>query len=728
MNNLPLTRDLVLVGGGHAHALVMLEWAMRPLPGTRLTLIDPNPTAPYTGMLPGLVAGYYQRPELEMDLVRLARHCGARLILGRAEGLDLQAGYVTVAGRPPVGFDLLSLDIGITSDLPDLAGFAKYAVAAKPLGAYADRWETFLEAVEGGQVKADVAIIGGGVGGVELALAMAHRLRHRPKRRIVVIETQVEILPNLLTATRARLMKHLNDASVEVITGDKVAEIAEDHLRLSDGRRVPGSLTLGAAGSRPQPWLARTGLELENGFVTVGETLASVSHPQVFAVGDCAHMMHAPRPKAGVFAVRAAPILARNLRAALAGRALRRYAPQRDYLKLVSLGDRAALAEKWGITIEGRWLWGLKDRIDRRFMRMFHDLPPMLAVAAPAMAAEGVAEALGEKPLCGGCGAKVGPDALREALRALPHTSRTDLQLGHGDDAAVLQMGSVRQVIATDHLRAVTEDPWMMARIAAIHALGDIWAMGARPQVALASVILPRLAEPLQRRMLAEIMAGASEVLSAAGANLAGGHTTMGAELTVGFTVTGLLRDRLLTKAGAREGDVLVLTKPIGSGTLLAAEMQKRASGRDIAALWPVLTQSQAAASAILTCLARAMTDVTGFGLAGHLDEMLRAGAVAADLELAAIPFLQGAEDLAAAGIASSLAPANRSALVGRITAVADARAALLFDPQTSGGLLATVPPDRAEEALRRLKDTGYHAVAIGVIRAADQEPALRVR
>jgi selenide,water dikinase len=184
----------------------------------------------------------------------------------------------------------------------------------------------------------------------------------------------------------------------------------------------------------------------------------------------------------------------------------------------------------------------------------------------------------------------------------------------------------------------------------------------------------------------------------------------------------------VLTKAGAQPGDALILTRPIGSGTLLAAEMQGQAAGRDIAALWPVLTQAQGRAAAILAGSARAMTDVTGFGLAGHLDEMLCAGGVAADLELNAVPVLPGAEDLAAAGMASSLAPANRAALLGRIDAPKTPRAALLFDPQTAGGLLAAVPREAAAGLVAGLTEAGYPAAIIGAIRAVEEGPSLRVR
>ena len=174
--HVPLTRDLVLIGGGHTHALVLRRWGMKPLAGARLTLVNPRPTAPYTGMLPGHVAGHYPREALEIDLVRLARHAGARLILGRAEAIDRGARRIAVPGRPGVAYDLASLDIGVTSSMPDLPGFAEHAVAAKPLDRLAEAWARF---VADPPERPRIAVIGAGVAGVELALAMAWRLRRR---------------------------------------------------------------------------------------------------------------------------------------------------------------------------------------------------------------------------------------------------------------------------------------------------------------------------------------------------------------------------------------------------------------------------------------------------------------------------------------------------------------------------------------------------------------------
>ncbi|MDE3080569.1 MAG: selenide, water dikinase SelD [Paracoccaceae bacterium] len=722
---IPLTRDLVLIGGGHAHALVLLRWGMTPLPGTRLTVIDPNPTAPYTGMLPGLIAGHYRQDELEIDLVKLARHAGARLILGRATGIDREARRITVQGRPPLRYDVASIDIGITSALPELPGFMDHGVAAKPLGGYAERWQAFLDDLP---APAPVVILGAGLAGVELALATAHRLRQAGVARpeVTLIEQAPEALPGIGAGARRALMSHLAREGVRLITGATVARITRTAVDLADGQSLPSAFTLGAVGARPHDWLAGTGLDLTRGFVTVDATLRSTNDPDIFAVGDCAHLSHAPRPKAGVFAVREAPVLFHNLRARLTGAALRRYRPQRDYLKLVSTGGKGALADKWGLRLDGPLLWRWKNRIDRRFMRMFHDLPQMPAPPLPHPLTLGVAQELaGQKPLCGGCGAKVGAGALAAALAGLPAPARADVLSGPGDDAAVLDLGATRQVLTTDHLRAMVEDPFLMAQIATTHALGDIWAMGAEPQAALLQITLPRASDRLQADMLAEIMAAAGQILRAAGAEVVGGHTSIGAELTIGLTVTGLAPSPV-PKGGAQPGDALILTKPLGTGTVLAAEMARHAPGRAVAATLASMIRPLGPAAAILGPLAHAMTDVTGFGLAGHLLEMLDAAGCAATLDTAAIPLLPGAAGLAAAGEASTLAPANRLAVESRIDLPDTPLGALLIDPQTCGGLLAAVPADQAAALVARLHATGAPAAIIGRIEPGAPHITLR--
>ncbi len=717
--DLPLTRDLVLIGGGHTHALVLRSWGMDPLAGTRVTLINPGPSGPYTGMLPGHVAGHYTRDELDIDLVRLARFAGARIVFDKAAGIDRQAKLVHLEGRAPVRYDIASIDIGATAELPGIPGYAEHAHSVKPLGPFASAWQNFVEPTGMQQPRSACVVIGGGVAGVELALAMAHRMQAAglAGASVTLLEARPEILEATSAAARRILLRALSRYGVKVMTGVQVSAISARTVDLSDGKVLPADFIVSAAGARAYPWLATTGLALTEGFVDVGPDLRTTRDPDIFAVGDCAHLTHAPRPKAGVFAVREAPVLFRNLRAALSGQRLADYVPQSDYLKLISAGEKYAVAQKHFITLSGRWFWNLKHRIDTDFMVRLRDLPAMTPPPAPALRALDDEEGGREQVLCGGCGSKVGREVLEAALAGSRPASRADTITGVGDDAAVLQIGGRLQVISTDHLRAFTEDAYLLARIAAVHALGDVWAMGATPQSALLSVTIPRMSERMQAGTLSEIVAAVSEVLREAGADLVGGHTSMGRELSVGLTVTGLLDRPAVGLSGARPGDALLLTKPIGTGVILAAEMRGLARGNDVAEALRSMQRPLAAASRLLAPAAHAMTDVTGFGLAGHLMSLLDASGVAARISLAKVPVLPGAERLSAQQVRSSIWLSN-ARLDSRVLRPASALSDLIYDPQTAGGLLAAVPAASAPGLLAAFDAAGEPAFLIGEIEA----------
>ncbi|MEM9319698.1 MAG: selenide, water dikinase SelD [Pseudomonadota bacterium] len=713
---IPLVRDVVLVGGGHAHALVLRNWGIAPVPGARLTVVHPGPSAPYSGMLPGHIAGHYPRASLELDIVRLARFASARLIVGAVTALDPQAKTLTLPGRGALAYDILSLDVGVSAEMPEIPGFTAHALPAKPLDRLADGWSRFTASAPDG---AEIAIIGGGVAGAELAMAARHRLAH-VSARVTLIE-RGQALGALRKRVAQSLRRSLDEAGIVVIEGAEVAAIDAHAITLRDGRQLPSDCTIGAAGARPHSWIAASGLDCEAGFLRVDATLRALDDRSIYGAGDCVHLIHAPRPKAGVFAVRAAPVLAHNLRADLTGQPRRRFEPQGDYLKLVSLGRKAALGEKSGLLVKGDWVWRWKDGIDRRFMDRLTDLPSMPARAVPAQAARGVAAALAGPAPCGGCGAKIGPGALAETLAALPASRRTDIALGPGDDSAILAIGEGRQVISTDHLRGFAEDPVLVTRTAMFHAMGDVWAMGAEPQAALLQITLPQQSDELARRSLNEIMKTAHQTVAETGAEIVGGHSSMGAELQIGVTVTGMLKGPATGLSGAQPGDALILTRGIGSGVILAAEMANRAAGPDVVALWSLLGQPQGSAAAILVQAAHAMTDVTGFGLAGHLWEICAASGFGAELSLTDIPLLCGAKALAEQGISATLLPQNRAYLASRIRGKEAPWSDLLFDPQTAGGLLAAIPGDAADKCVAALRAAGHDAAQIG--RITDSAP-----
>ncbi len=706
-----LSRDLVLVGGGHAHALMLRMWGMRPVQGVQVTLINPEPTAPYSGMLPGHIAGHYARDDLEIDLVKLARFSGARMIFGAADGIDADRKVIHVPGRGEIAYDVASLDVGLHARAVHIPGFSEFGIGAKPLDEYADRWDAFLEQVKTSRKAGKVAVIGGGVAGCELALAMAHRLRGLGKGNCVtLIEANTKLASGTPGADRV-LREEMLRLGVTVVSAVEVEAVTAEAVKLRGYSDVASEFTVGTAGGFAHEWLAAADLPKDPmGFVQVDDQLLVSGRKDLFAVGDCAALMASPRPKAGVFAVRAAPVLHHNISAALTGGAMKLFRPQADYLKLMSLGGKDAMAAKWGrcLATPKAQLWRWKNHIDQSFMRKFSELPEMKTAAPEGPVALGVQS---DQILCGGCGAKVAPGQLGAALAETPAAKRADVLQGAGDDGAVLKMGGQKQVLSVDHLRGFVADHGLMARTATVHALGDVWAMGAKPQSALLSVTLPRMTPELQARAMREILTGVGEIVRGAGGEIVGGHSSMGAELSIGLTVTGLLDGKPIILAGGKAGDVLILTRPIGSGTVLAAEMQGKANGRDVAALYEILAQPQGDAAEILRG-AHAMTDVTGFGLAGHVMAMCRASGVAAEISLKDIPVYAGAEALAEVGHRSTIFEDNK--LAAPVFGPETAKTALLHDPQTSGGFLAAVAMGEADGLVGELQKAGHRAAIIG--------------
>jgi selenide, water dikinase len=734
-----ITHDLVLLGGGHAHVEVLRRFGMRPQPGVRLTLISREVLTPYSGMLPGFVAGHYTFDDIHIDLAPLAHYAGARLYHDEVVGLDLERGLVHCRRRPPVDFDLLSIDTGSTPAL-SADGAALNAVPVKPVSNFTERWAALRERARQATGPLKVGVVGGGAGGVELLLAVRHCLladrsaASAPAHTLdfLLLTASHDILPTHAPRARRLYRDALHRASVTVHLSCRVTSVEQGFVRTEDGQAIAVDEILWVTEAAAPTWPREAGLATDQaGFIRVDASLRSLSHPHVFAAGDIAAVDNHPRPKSGVFAVRQGPPLADNLRRSLTNQPLVPYLPQQRFLALISTGGRHAIASRGAFACAGNWVWQWKDFIDRRFMRRYVDLPSMSG-SAPQMATAADAD---ELMRCGGCGGKIGADVLRGALAALPPATHADVVIGLSapDDAAVVRMPPNKLAVHTvDAFRSFIDDPWLFGRIAANHCLGDIYAMGGEPQTALALITLPLAAPAKMRVDLEQILLGARAVLDAAGAALVGGHTSEGAELTVGFAINGLIDEgAIMRKQGARAGDALILTRALGSGVLLAAQMRGRAKATWLeAALTAMATSQREAARCLINHGAAAMTDITGFGLAGHLLEMLD-DAISAEIALDALPIFDGAVELAGAGIESSLFADNvrvREHIAAAPQTHLHPYWSLCFDPQTAGGLLASVPQVRAAECLIELHTLGYaESAIIGRIHGAVSGPCLRL-
>jgi len=703
----PINTDILLLGAGHAHVEVLRRFAMRPERGVRLTLIGREPETPYSGMLPGVIRGDYKPRQAHIDLAPLAAAAGARLILGEAISIQLDTRTVTVPRRPDVPYDMLSINVGGEPAAPPDGG-----IAVKPIGRFLGQLRALEPTLRD---HARIVVVGGGPAGVELALALAWRFRSR--YRIALVSGTPEILMDAPESARRIAASALVDASVEIVRGAMAGAFQNGRLALSDGSFLDAAACLRATGVEAPAFLAHAGLACDaRGCVQIDATLRSTNDPAVFAAGDCASLLGSPRPKAGVWAVRAGVHLARNLRLAARHRPLKRWRPQRDALVILGLGGGRAVAWRNGLSLSGTAVWRWKDWIDRRWMRMYTE---MRMTPDP--------EALMR---CGGCGAKVGAEVLAGALADLPRTSGDDQLIGLDapDDAAVLRVPPGRLLVqSVDHFRAFLDDPFVFGQIAAAHALSDLHAMGARPWTALAIAAVPFGPGSKMRADLSMMLQGATQVLREDGCSLVGGHSGEAEEAALGFAVSGLAEPEALTrKSGLRPGDALILTKPLGTGIVLAGHMRGLTRASWLTVAIASMRRSNAAAARVLRDHGvTACTDVTGFGLAGHLAEMTRASSVAATIWRDAVPLLPGALELAAQGVESTLAPEN-ARIVPNLGS--EPRERVLIDPQTSGGLLAGVPPARAEACLRALTAAGMTAAIVGVVEETQPDaPMIRI-
>ncbi len=364
-----MAKRIVLLGGGHSHIQVVEALGRDPVPGFEVELISQERLALYSGMLPGVVAGHYQRSEAEIDLAALCRTHGVSFRQARANAIDRRTRSLGLEDGETVGYDLLSIDVGSETSTGAISGTAEHALPVKPLAVLLSALELLLSETADSDRHKRLTIVGGGPSGVEFALALRHRLG--PTARLQLV-TSGELLPGEPPGVQRFFRARIAGADIALHEHVEILQVRADALELAGGLVLASGRTILATGAAPPAWLGQTGLALHDGFIATRRTLQTLTDPDIFAAGDCASVVADPRPRAGVFAVRAGPILAANLRARALGLALRDWRPQRRYLVIMSAGEKYAVAWRGKrLFVKGRWVWRLKDRIDRRWLTRF---------------------------------------------------------------------------------------------------------------------------------------------------------------------------------------------------------------------------------------------------------------------------------------------------------------------------------------------------------------------
>lgn len=658
-----------------------------------ITLVSRERTSIYSGMVPGVIAGRYRQDEALIDLASIADQAGIAFVQAEITGVDVATQTVQLQGRPSLPFDHLSLNLGCIT--PPVEG----AMPIKPLEP-ALQWLSDCDSEGCNPNATPFTVIGSGLAALEVVLALRRRWPHRP----------LQLQSRHSHQHPANSRQALARARIQLISSDQTYS----------------GPSLNCTGSRAPVLLQSSGLPCceTTGRLLTHTSLQVLEHPNVLAAGDCAVITDAPRPPSGVWAVRAAEPLARSLEALAAGQSPPTWRPQTRALQLLGSGEAPQRAWAiWGPVRMGpqRWIWRWKERIDQAFM----------ARLQPA----GVMKHSEEPMLCRGCAAKLPAQPLQQALAgaglATLGTQPEDAQPLGRDSAGAELLQSV------DGFPALVSDAWLNGRLTALHACSDLWACGAEVRNAQAIITLPRAHDSLQGLLLSQTLAGIRSALEEQHASLIGGHTLETREATpaplslgiqVNLAIQGKVKSQhLWHKRGMQPGDQLLLSRPLGTGVLFAASMTGQAPADAINQALQQMASSQHKLVERLQEWQRthpnsihAATDITGFGLLGHLLEMMPTQNEAQILLKAQqIPARPGALSLLKQGITSSLAPANRSAWhaldphdgeLPKVSLQLDgiqegsphhlALLELLVDPQTCGPLLISCDNSTANHFL----------------------------
>ena len=704
-------KDLLLIGAGHTHCIFIKMWAMKKNPSVRVTLINPDPVASYTGMLPSLIADRVSKSEAQINLFKLCRSIEARLVLDDVKRIDKENSFVECSSGRKLFFDAISVNVGSNS-IPPIYGLNKYGVSVRPLVKFEEKWREFIQKSVGSKKIAKITLIGGGIASAELAFSMKIALNKTGfnNSKIVIIEMD-KVLKDLTTSQRNFVRKKLASENVEIREFSPVKKVFTNSVLLEDGSRILSDFTVSCVGALPNPLSINSGLENTEGFFSVNKTLKIKNFINGFAVGDCSDFPSSFIRKSGVYAVRQAPTLHQNILHFFNNQKLKEFFPQKDHLKLLVYKNNEAIFLRNGLAFSGKIFWKLKNYIDRKFINDFSKL------GQTQMEISKDNHRNNREMLCGGCGSKVGNAILETSLKKISKNKKSMHIVSEiGDDAAILKFGSTYQTLTTDHLRAFTSDPWLLSRVTAIHSLADIWAMGSIPKIALSTIIMPESSESVQSRTMEEIIEGARSVFEKEKVSIVGGHTSLGSELIIGFSVGGLSNKKPIMVNGAKDGDLLVLTKPLGSGVMLAGEMRSMSEGKDLQHLFIEMSKPQGEIAKILRSYSNAMTDITGFGLAGHLYNICRQSKLSARIMIDKIPVYNGVRDLISSGVRSSIFNENMK-YAKYMFFENDKKSEILFDPQTAGPFLATVPERKIDSLMKKAQDLNVKCEVIGEIK-----------
>ena len=708
---IPITNDLVLIGGGHSHLSLIMQLSKKPLKGNRITLISNEIDTPYSGMIPGFIEGVYSWRDSHIDLYKLCMKLNVRFIHSEVTKVSALNREIFLKKRPKIKFDVLSINSGIQSNYINIKGAQKYCIPVKPISKLANN---FLKEVS---KTNSIAFIGGGAASVELALGLNKRFNTINKNlKISIITGKNGLLSSFPAQTQKKSLNALKEAKIKIIEKKEVIEVTRDKLIMSDNTNLSVQKSILSTNAMAPKWIKNSDMILnQDGFIIVNSSFQT-NHEYIFAAGDIADFNNENLKKTGVFAVRSGKPLAKSIKNYILNKSNFSYTFNKNYLALIGLSNGFTIATKYNFSYSSKFNNHLKKYIDQNFIKKFNNFNINKKLNFKKIFNKNQKIIDVKQMQCKGCAAKVSYDALRNSLpENITSTSE--------DAIPIANYPSLYQSI--DMISAIVSDPFILGKIAANHAISDIISVNSKVISAMMILQLPLSKSKISSRDLEQILSGATEIFNLIDCPISGGHTMVGKDKdpVIGFAITG---EKKIKKYENKNGkikinDTLILTEKIGSGIIFAGinndiidsyyqiEVLKQMSNGNIS--FGNFTEQ-------INILS--MTDITGFGLANHLLNLIKRdnGKTGLTIFPEQIPVFEGVKKAITQKVRSSLFDNNFNAAKEHIIYGRDVRLIdeILYDPQTVGGLAFIIPKEEKNKQLQILKENKIKFTEIGFV------------
>lgn len=707
-----IEEDLVLLGAGHANIEVLRKLGMNPQKGLRVTIISNKYLSTYSGMVPSYIEGNYNWNEINTDLAQLCNNYSHRLIISSITKVDILKKLVYLKNRPPICYDLLSINLGIQSDKSKISGSDKFALKLKPIS---EIKKTIYKIVtfNKSNPKNTVVLIGAGAAGVEVALALSSRFKkNNLKNNIILLSKNKSILKDYNYFAQKNCEKELSKNNIQVILNAKVDKISKEYLVYNNKIKIYSKFPILCTSASPLDLLKKSNLPLnKKGSIEVNNYLLANGTTNVFAAGDMAEIKGYRINKAGVYAVKQGKVLYNNITRKLHNKKLIKYYPQTSYLSLIGLPNKNALAVKSLLSFKSNFLWYLKRYIDKRFIKKY------TIVNKAKSKIEFNIDPINFEMQCKGCGNKVPQSVLRSVFKE-------NILNGSLDADKITNTKNLYQ--STDIISSIINDPYKLGMLSAKHALNDILASNSKALSSQMIVSMPPALNRINIRDLTQLKKGAEVIMKKSVCDITGGHTysSNDDQIYVGYSIVGRQK-KIKKKNYSREG-YLYMTGHIGSAIIFAAIEQKIISGAYSKQVIKEMTTSNHKVYEILNKNnVNMITDISGFGLAIHVYNLILRFPLLKGIELSInqIPIYPGVEFALSNNVRSSLNDANKNYIISKLNQSNKNHklSNILYDPQTAGGFVFVLN-DNKEKVLNDFSKNNIRLSLIGKIKNTNKK------